>query len=78
MPKFEITAKADMNYGGKHIPKGDTFTINVNVGGIGPNDFFGNSRCTDSLRRQLAQQDIYVAPNSGALNGGMWNIKMVK
>lgn len=78
MPKFEITAKSDINTNGCNVYRGQSFQIEINMGGIFPSNLFGNSRCADTLRRQLALHDIDVAPNSPALIGGKWDIKMVK
>lgn len=78
MSKFELTAKSDMNFNGQHLPKGQTVSIDINISGIGPNNLFNNARCADSLRHQLALHDINVSPNSPALLGGKWDVKMTK
>ena len=78
MPRFELTARSEMNHNGMHVGKGDTISVNIPVSGIQPNNLFGNSRCSDSLHQQFSVNGLDLPKNSPWLNGGHWDVKMVK
>ena len=78
MASFELTAKHQIDRpGGLHIDKGQTFTVNINMMGITPNNLFGNSRCLDALVKQFQFNGIDVPKtDSGIYSRGAWDIKM--
>ena len=78
MPKFELTARHDLNHNGMHVDKGTQLTIMIPVMGITPGSLFGSSRCKDALRQQFAVNGLNLPPNSPWLNLGCWDVKMVK
>lgn len=76
MAQFVLTARHQSDIGGQHISRGDTFNINIPMTGITSVNLFGNSRCVDTLLRQLSAQGLDLPKNSPVLNGGHWDIKM--
>lgn len=78
MASFELTAKHQIDRsGGLHIDKGQTFTVNINMMGITPNNLFGNTRCLDALVKQFQFNGIDVPKtDSGIYSRGAWDIKM--
>lgn len=78
MATFELTARNQIDRaGGLHIERGQTFSININMTGITPNNLFGNSRCADLLVRQFQNNGIYAPKtDTGIYARGAWDIKM--
>ena len=78
MASFELTAKHQIDRpGGLHIDRGQTFTVNINMMGITPNNLFGNSRCADVLVKQFQLNGNDVPKtDSGIYSRGAWDIKM--
>lgn len=76
MAQFVITARHSCNIGGQHIEKGDSFNINIAMTGIVPTGLFGNSRCADTILKQLSAQGLELPKNSPILNLGYWDVKM--
>ena len=78
MASFELTAKHQIDRpGGLHIDRGQTFTININMMGITPNNLFGNSRCADVLVKQFQLNGIDAPKTDCGIYGrGAWEIKM--
>lgn len=78
MATFELTARHQIDRcGGLHIERGHTFTININMMGITPNNLFGNSRCMEQLVRQFELNGISVPrTDSGVYSRGAWDIVM--
>lgn len=79
MPTFILTAQRDIYRGGTglNIEKGQHFTININMRGIGPNNLFNNSRCENALIQQFRNHGI-VAPRTDAIfSRGPWKIEML-
>lgn len=76
MPQFNITARRQTFLdNGMVINKGDNFTLNIPMGGITPNNLFGNPRCRDIILRQFSSQGIELPPYSPLLNSARWDIK---
>lgn len=78
MPKFELTAKHEMNQNGLHVDRGQQLTVTIPMMGIAPVNLFTNARCKDALRQQFAVNGLPLPPNSSWLTGGLWDVKMVK
>lgn len=78
MPEFNITAKQGITRGQMHIDKGQTFSININMQGIGPNNLFNNSRCHDMLKRQLEINGIYLSDSDIRGGRGLFDINIKK
>lgn len=79
MPTFILTARHNINRVGLglHIDKGQQYTININMMGIGPNNLFNNSRCENALIQQFRNLGI-VAPRTDTIfSRGPWEIKML-
>lgn len=76
MAQFIITARHPSDIGGRHINRGQQFSLNVNMLGITPSNLFNNSRCVDTVLRQFAAQGLDLPKNSPLLNGGHWDIKI--
>ncbi len=74
MPAFQIEAKYDINRGSLHIDKGQMFTININLNGIGPNNLFNNPRCFNQLKQQFQNQGIFLSDADMRVPFN-WNIK---
>lgn len=58
-----------------HIGKGEQYTININMAGIGPNNLFNNGRCHDLLKNQLEINGIYLSERDIKGGRGMFDIK---
>lgn len=78
MPKFELTARHQVNQNGLHIERGQQLTVVIPMAGIAPVNLFLNSRCRDALRQQFAINGLQLPPNSPLFCNGMWDVKMVK
>lgn len=76
MAQFTITARHTSNIGGQHVERGQQFNVNVCMMGITPINLFNNSRCADTILKQLSAQGLELPKNSPLLNGGHWDIKM--
>ncbi len=76
MAQFVLTARHASCIGGQHIDRGQQFNINVCIMGITPINLFNNSRCADTILRQLSAQGLDLPKNSPLLNGGYWEIKI--
>lgn len=78
MPTFELTARHPISRPGigLYIERGQSYTININMVGITPNNLFNNSRCADQLAKQFRIWGIDVPKTDSIYNPGMWDIKM--
>lgn len=77
MPKFEITARNQMNHNGLHVDKGESYVINIPMTGLAPYNLFVNSRCQKALYHQLKELELEPAPGSPWLNQSSWDVKML-
>lgn len=77
MAQFILTARHISNIGGQHVDRGQQFRLNVCTTGITPINLFGNSRCSDTVLKQLSAQGLHLTKSSPLLNKGHWDIKMM-
>ena len=78
MATFELTARSPVyRTGGLYIERGQTFTVNINMIGITPNNLFNNSRCKNQLIQQFKNNGIDVPiTDSGIYSRRAWDIKI--
>ena len=75
MATFELRLNHDICIGGHNKSKGQLFILNMDKG-ITPVNLFQNSRCADTVLKQLSAQGLDLPKNSPLLNKGHWDIKM--